>query len=130
MVALTDFHGSPTPVSSVGTLDLDVPPARDGKGAKPSLAPLPSASSAAHGPHCLLCALGNLLWREILDVGRDRPHVTERVLHRAESVTPEHVFNLLCDLRARLDGLLHHGVDVLDVEEHAGSRAGQLAWRP
>src|SRR5262245_9499667 len=55
--------------------------------------------------------------------------MAERVCDRAEPVAPELVLDLHRRGRARVDGFLHHCVDVLDVHEDADARAAQLRRR-
>src|SRR5215216_6843572 len=68
----------------------------------PRPAALPRAS--ARRGHRRLGSLGDLLRREVLDVGRDRPHVAERVGDRAEPIAPELIGDLHRHARARVDG--------------------------
>src|SRR4029453_15499293 len=61
--------------------------ARRGALARAPRRPVPSA--ARHRRHGGLGPLGHLLRRDVLDVGRDRPRVAERIRDRAEAVSPE-----------------------------------------
>ena len=50
--------------------------------------------------------LSDLLWRQVLDVGRDRPHVTKGINDRTETVTPKLVRHLHRQSRAPVNRLL------------------------
>jgi acetyl-CoA/propionyl-CoA carboxylase biotin carboxyl carrier protein len=61
-------------------------------------------------------ALLHLMGRDVLDVRGDVPHVTERILEASGAVTVELVLQGLPLGGARVERLLEHAVDILDVD--------------
>src|ERR1700722_7160215 len=73
--------------------------------------------------HKFFGAAVHLLGRNILDVGRDGPCVSERILQRSRSISVELVLDglqLFCSARDRSPENLVHPLDVYH-QTHAGS---------
>jgi hypothetical protein len=76
-----------------------------------------------------LGTLLHLLRRHLFHMGRNAPHVAERIGDRPEAIAPELVGNLHGHGCARVHGSLHDGVDALSEQEDARARAAELLRR-
>src|SRR5262249_27765737 len=81
-----------------------------------------------HLGHGFLAAPGHLIRSDILDVGRERPRVAERLQQFAEAIAPEHVGWRHLRFRSGRHGLFEDRVHIFHIEENAGRRATDRFW--
>src|SRR6185437_6053716 len=88
-----------------------------------------SVTSGWSAAHCRCGPLGHLLGRDVLDVARDEPPVSERIHELTGAIAVELILDLAFLSRACLEGTVEYGVDVGHVNHHGHWRATQCRRR-